>query len=382
MVRPAVSEYCLSGPQMRIYSFTAVFLALILSGCVRHRATLPIGIFDPPVSALPELAGAGFNLVVAPGSKSILDAAHESNIAVLMTGGGGLAAKPDTQSRLRALDRHPAAWGWYLLDEPDLHQISPRRIRSQNQLLKRFVRKPTVLVLSSGSAVEKYSSAADRVAVDWYPVPWGSVATVAREMRLARLGSQDGRFIAILQAFDWNFAPHFLETDVPLRAPTPEELRCMTYLALMQGAGGIIYYAYTATGWNLETNAPLHRAVLEVGAEIRANEAMFGERVSWWPAATEFHGPPDTMYNEIGEARISLALFRARDTTNRYFFFAANNTAHPTEFSFKLPFSDIRELRTSCNGDEFQEEEGWIRKTYNPFEVCIFGPIEGVIPDE
>jgi hypothetical protein len=152
----------------------------------------------------------------------------------------------------------------------------------------------------------------------------------------------------------------------------------MTYLSLMQGARGIIFYAYTADGWNLETNALLHKAVLELSAEIRANEAMFGERVSWWPAETEFHGPPNTMYNEIGESRIALALFRPRNTTNRYFLFLANTTDQRTDFSFKLPFDDVPKLRTSCSSEEFQSDDGgWIRKTYNPFEVCIFGPIDG-----
>jgi hypothetical protein len=191
---------------MRIKPLITAFLALILSGCVQPRVTLPIGIFDPPPGALPELSRAGFNLIVAPASKDILDAAHKSNIAVLMTEGGGLTAKPALQSRLRAFDRHPAAWGWYLRDEPDLHQVSPRRVRSQDQLLKRFVRKPTMVVLSSGASTEKYSGTADMVAVDWYPVPWSSVGTVSREMRLARLGSKDGSFLSILQAFDWNFA--------------------------------------------------------------------------------------------------------------------------------------------------------------------------------
>jgi hypothetical protein len=368
---------------MRLKLFIVAFFSLILAGCIRHRASMPIGIFDPPASAFPELAAAGFNLIVAPASQSTLDTAEKSNLAVLMTEGGGLAAKPATQSSLRALDQHPAAWGWYLWDEPDLHQASPRRVRKQNHLLKRFVRKPTLVVFSSGGSVEKYPGVADLAAVDWYPVPWSSVGTVAREMRLARLGSEGGRFLAILQAFDWNIAPQLLDTDVPLRAPTQEELRCMTYLALMQGARGIIFYAYTAAGWNIATNAPLHKAVLEIGTEIRANEAMFGERVSWWPVATEFHGPPDSMYNEIGEASISLALFRARNAKNRYFLFAANTSAEPTDFSYKPPFGDdLAELQTSCDGEEFEVKDGWIRKTYDPFEVCIFGPIEGEIEDE
>jgi hypothetical protein len=370
---------------MRIASLIIAGLAFHLTGCVHLKRTereMPIGIFDPPASALPDLAGTGFNLIVAPASDEILDAAQRSNMSVLMTGGRELMLKPAKQAHLRMLDRHPAAWGWYLWDEPDLHQVSPRRVRVEERRLKQFVAKPTTVVLSSGGSVEKYVGTADALAVDWYPVPWSSVGTVAREMRLARLGADRREFLAILQAFDWTIASNLLETTVPLRAPTREELRCMTYLALMQGASGIIFYAYTASGWNLETNSALHRAVLEIGSEIRANESMFSDRVRWWPAQTETHGPPERMFNEIGDARISLALFRAKKPDARYYLFAANTTAEPTDFSFKLPFKNVEKLPTSCATDDFQAERGWIRKTYGPYEVCIFGPIHGPIADE
>jgi hypothetical protein len=367
---------------MRLAPVIAAVFGMLVSGCVQHRQAMPIGIFNPPPHALPELAHAGFDLIVDSASHEALERAAKSKMAVLITGGPELASDATKQPLLVSLDRHPAAWGWYLSDEPDLHQISPQRMKAETRLLKRSVRKPTVVVLSSGAAVEKYGNVADRIAVDWYPVPWSSVGTLAREMRLARLGADNRGFLAILQAFDWNIASNLLETDVPLRAPTPEELRCMTYLALMQGAEGVIFYAYTGGGWNLETNAPLHRAVLSIASEIRANESIFGERVPWWPVQSEWHGPPETMFNEIGEARISLALFRARNTTNRYYLLAANTTGEPTDFSFKLPFENIAELPTTCTGEDFRAGRDWIRKTYFPFEVCIFGPIQGVIADE
>jgi hypothetical protein len=366
---------------MNFAPLVAAFLALSLAGCARPRAKMPIGIFDPPAHVLPDLAAAGFNLITTPASTEILDAAEKADLFVLLRGASRLS-DPGTQRLIRQFDRHPAAWGWYLWDEPDLHQVSPRRVQKQNRLFKRFVRKPTVLVLSSGASVEKYRDVADRLALDWYPVPWSSVGTVAREMRLARLGADGRPFLAILQAFDWNIATNLLDTDVPLRAPTPQELRCMTYLALMQGASGVIYYAYTADNWNLSSNSPLHSAVLETAAEIRRNESIFGKRVTWWPAHTEFHGPPHSMFNEIGEARISLALFHARESSAVFYLIAANTTSEPTDFSFKLPFRDVDELATSCPGDQFQGEAGWIRKLYAPFEVCIFGPIKGALADE
>jgi hypothetical protein len=45
---------------------------------------------------------------------------------------------------------------------------------------------------------------------------------------------------AVLQAFPWPGR----------RLPTPQELRCMTYQALVHGASGVFYYTYRVDAWN------------------------------------------------------------------------------------------------------------------------------------
>jgi hypothetical protein len=154
----------------------------------------------------------------------------------------------------------------------------------------------------------------------------------------------------------------------------------MTYLALMQGASGILFYAYTCTGWNLESDPALKQAVLDTSSELRARESIFGKRVPWWPVDSETHS--GGMFNEIGEARISMALFHAKKPAEGYYLLVANTTAESADFSFKLPFEGISQMPTSCDRDDFTVRGRWLRKTYTPFEVCILGPIKGVIADE
>lgn len=367
-------------------AWPAILLLLCAGGigCIYSpkpiRKPMPIGIYFPPTNALAELSAAGFNLIVGAPSEPLLHHARQSGLSVLLHAARGrFTSEKEKKAAFRQLDRHPATWGWYLTDEPDLHQISPARMRAENAWFKRLVRKPTVIVLASGASVEKFGGIADRVAVDWYPVPWSSVGTVAREMRWARMSANGAPFLAVLQAFDWTAASDLLRTDMPLRPPTFQELRCMAYLALMQGAGGILFYAYQDATVDLDRDPELRRAVLAIASELRANSAIFRKRVVWWPTHSEYHGPAEAMFNEIGEARVSLSLF---ETAKGFYLMAANTTGQPVDFSLKIPVKGVRELKTLCSSDNFQVSGDWVRKTYEPFEVCILGPMKGTLADE
>lgn len=341
---------------------------------------MPIGVYFPSTNVFGELVESGFNLIVGPPSKDVLDHAEAAGLSVVIHAvRGHFETNKERERSFAKLDRHRATWGWYLTDEPDLNQISPARMKAEHRVFRRFARKRTLIVLASGGSVEKYRGSADWLAVDWYPIPWSSVGTVAREMRLARLGADDRPFMAVIQAFDWTSARELLRTDVPLRPPTYVEIRSMAYLALMQGAKGLLFYAYSDAGIDIETDPELRSAVLRVAAEIRENSHIFGTRVKWWPAHTEYHGEPEMMYNEVEEGRMSQALFRSREG---FYLVMANTTGEPVEFSLKLPITGVNELKTFCADDAFDVSEGWLRKTYGPFEICILGPMKGELADE
>jgi hypothetical protein len=94
----------------------------------------------------------------------------------------------------------------------------------------------------------------DILGVDPYPIPREPVTRVADFVTVARQAVRDNQPVWLVpQAFAWyqynsrNPDRGHLPADEELRAgraPTYEEERCMTYLGLIHGAKGLIYYCY------------------------------------------------------------------------------------------------------------------------------------------
>lgn len=91
-------------------------------------------------------------------------------------------------------------------------------------------------VLPSKAQYEDVVNAADVAAPYLYPVPYQPVGTVGDATARAREATGGHKpLLPILQLFQWKNAT---------RHATAEELRCMVYLSLIEGATGIGYYDY------------------------------------------------------------------------------------------------------------------------------------------
>lgn len=95
--------------------------------------------------------------------------------------------------------------------------------------------------LPSKAAYEDLVAAIDVSAPYLYPVPHQPVSSIGDAMARARKATSGRKpLLPVLQLFAW---------DAKDRYPTPAELRCMAFLALVEGAHGIGYYSYgTVTG--------------------------------------------------------------------------------------------------------------------------------------
>lgn len=90
--------------------------------------------------------------------------------------------------------------------------------------------------LPTKAVYEDLVAALDVSAPYLYPVPYQPVASVGDAVARAREATGGTKpIVPILQLFAW---------DAKARYPTPAELRCMTYLALVEGASGIGYYSF------------------------------------------------------------------------------------------------------------------------------------------
>ncbi|MCK5337368.1 MAG: hypothetical protein KAJ50_01105, partial [Bacteroidales bacterium] len=164
-----------------------------------------------------------------------------------LAGGGGVAGKKYSKlshrKRLKLLKKeieafrdHPALLSWYISDEPVGQGVPPDSLTEAYGLIKEMdPYHPVTVVFMSPWMANSYSHVMDIVMTDPYPIPHGKVDEVGATA--AMLNAEfflDKPVWIVPQAFGGN---EWWE-----REPTPQELRVMTYLGIVNHAMGIQYF--------------------------------------------------------------------------------------------------------------------------------------------
>ena len=136
---------------------------------------------------------------------------------------------------------HPATIAHYVIDEPLGCGISVEKVRDFCQLVKEVDPEHITFVNEVPGAVVNYAGIGDATGTDPYPIGAEtpkSLAWVGEAVESAVKASKGKPVWAVIQA---HRQP---PPNSQNRYPTPEELRCMSYLALNHGAKGILFYAW------------------------------------------------------------------------------------------------------------------------------------------
>jgi hypothetical protein len=358
-------------------------MILACSGCQHALAPYPIGIYCVPQTDLKDAHDAGFNIVTGPASSEYLDAAQRVGLKVLAS--PNTSAGPDFQAdrarqAIARFDRHPALWAWYLIDEPDLNRVSPTEVALAQRFLKNAgARRPTALALYQGGEALNYAHLADITMVDRYPIPWLPLANFPQHVRMARLGLGKGPpLIAVVQAFDWSFYPKERPSDVEMRSPTYQEMRCMTYCALARGATGLFYYCFDDGSWKTGEHPQVWKNLRTLCAEIHQRLSLFQAEHVWWPYVHEFTDSSKA-FNSALETSVIPALLRVKHGDARFmsgdYLLAVNNTDRLLTYRITLP---DRTRSVTVVGEERTAiiQNGWLEDSFGPFDVHIYGPIQ------
>jgi hypothetical protein len=169
------------------------------------------------------------------------------NFNLLSVGGGGgvgdgeLAFNNPVSRRLlrqeiEAFKDHPALLSWYISDEPTGQGVDAEPLKE----LYRFIKSidpyhPIAIVFNETLRPKEYGDAMDIVMADPYPIPNENVTQVSDFTQ------------ALHQKFDgqkpvWIVPQAFGGGEWWQREPTKQELRAMTYMAMVNGAMGIQYF--------------------------------------------------------------------------------------------------------------------------------------------
>lgn len=251
---------------------SALSLVLLAAGCAAPRARFPIGLYgvDKPAHVAAARA-AGFDSLhtYEQDPAALEDLAREARKRGLR-----LVVYPD---KLRGGPASRAKrWpieAWYLVDEPDVLRLSSAAVAELDRATRSWdPGRPTTFVVGQGSAAAAYAAVGDVLMLDWYPVPHLGAGTVADQLDAAFAALPEGKRVwMVLQAYDWAD-----ESRKPgLRFPTREELRLMSYLSVLHGAGGLFYFTFAKKGGTLLDHPGLWERVARTAAELRRMRPVF-----------------------------------------------------------------------------------------------------------
>ncbi len=382
----------------RLNAFLVLPAALLCAGC-RTPAThpqvdlgeYPIGLYGVNnTNDFASVRAAGFNVVVGPATRAIMDSAQACGLRVLASPGtsAGPAFDADrARHTVASLGAHPALWAWYLVDEPDFNLVSPNQVRSAQSFVKSLCPgKPTALVLFQGYQARYFANIADITMVDRYPVPWLPLANFGQHVEMARLALPSPKpLIAVIQAFDWSASPEMLPGEKNLRPPTYEELRCMTYEALARGANGLFYFAYDTGRWKLREHPDTWAALKEVVAEVNERLPLFQAELVWWPKEHDF-GDPAQRFNEALQSSVTSCLLRVRSGNHSItagdYVLAVNNTDRNLAYRFTLPPNrnvkdgPVAIVPVVGESRAVAPQQNWLGDDFAPYAVHIYGPLK------
>ena len=212
-----------------------------------------------------DMAAAGFNVahVGIKGDEletfgALLDEAQRLGVYIALEFG------LDPAQVIERYRDHPAILTWNPGDEPDGNGTPPAEMAARYDRFKQL--DPEHLVYTTlcvPSEYATYAQGTEILSADPYPIPNGPVRVVYDSLQMASEAARPyGTSVwGILQCFGgyggWT------------RPPTAPELRAMTYLALLAGVKGIIYYTYADSGWSVTEHPEQWDAARALVPEIK-----------------------------------------------------------------------------------------------------------------
>jgi hypothetical protein len=227
---------------------------------VRLPSFFPVGIFAATPDDLMAIRAAGFNAVQSYDSKpeTIRKMAAACNKL-------GLKFLPNFRSYQADISRdlggNPELLGFYIEDEPEGRSVAPEKMQALKESLKHdHPGVLTAVAMLRPRMVAVYRDSADVFMIDPYPVPHMPLTWLSDSLEEAARHVPQERLWAVIQAFG---GEKHVKDGWP-RRPTYEEMRCLTYLAVVHRAHGLFYFSYPEVRKDPTAWAGLQKIVREL----------------------------------------------------------------------------------------------------------------------
>jgi hypothetical protein len=230
----------------------------------------PIGLYhtswagepEQKYDALEKIGAAGFNLM-HPALKTedlaFVRRANELGVNLIIE-----ANEPDgTKQIIEAFKDEPNVLGWLVADDfnSESRVQTPAEIRKQVNLVKRIAPNQYTYMSGNTAGLDQFIGLTDIVGIQTYSIPSDplDVTNTMLSYTLTYTSPADVSLIANLQTW----------AAKNRRPPTPEEVRNITYQALINGVDGILYYTYLDEIWNIEDHPEIWTELTRIAPEVR-----------------------------------------------------------------------------------------------------------------
>jgi hypothetical protein len=378
-------------------SSTKVYIDEHDNTVVDSKPFFPIGWFDnPSLDHLAEIADSPFNTILAYGANTktklfmnhYLDILQTHGMKLIycmndiyptatyldQTGWEGVHGNDNiADAVVKAYKDNPAILAWYLNDERP-KELEPRLERYYQRVRNDDPNHPCYVVIYQMPEVKYFPSTTDIMGVDRYPIPTEPVSVVTHELQVSTAAVKGHKPTwAVIQAFGWyQYNDAFPDRGrIPTkddltagRAPTYDESRCMTYLALVQGAKGLIYYCYYDMRV-LPQYAQMWSGMKQIASEVKALSPVL------------------LSPNDLGEVLCMPAdagiRTKLKELNGHFYLIAVNSQETPHTVTFDLKhaltntISVMFEERTAINVKGTK-----LTDSFKPLEVHVYdlGPIK------
>jgi Glycosyl hydrolases family 2, TIM barrel domain len=190
--------------------------------------------------------------------KKFLDTAKASQIKVLLEIYRPLVDSADLvniKKFIRTYKNHPAVYGWYLYDEPEVKKprpISPDLLTNIYRAIKQEDKsKPVAIVFNDVNKVEPYTNSMDILMWDTYPchdgkpeLEWAGYYRSVLNQIATTATVHNKKFWNVLQSYGGHGGI--------ARLPTKAEFYYMFYCSIFAGVDGLFFWMYpwSTPAWN------------------------------------------------------------------------------------------------------------------------------------
>ena len=148
------------------------------------------------------------------------------------------------RERVRQFRDHPALLAWYLNEELSLKYLLPLEAH-QRWVAEEDVNHPTWSVLYQVHDVASYSKTFDVIGTDPYPIGHASASMVATwTAETFRHVGRSRPLWQVPQVHNWANYEKTVTKNSKNHTPTPDEVRCMAWQSICEGATGLVFFSW------------------------------------------------------------------------------------------------------------------------------------------